>query len=74
MGLLEAVEMAREQLNPAGMVAGLREIAKLQGYYAPTTTKVALDVGAVLERERLGAMSDGELFATIEELSAVIKA
>ena len=30
-GLLEAVEMAREQRNPAGMVAGLREIGKLMG-------------------------------------------
>ena len=27
-GLLEAVEMAREQRNPAGMIAGLREIGR----------------------------------------------
>ena len=31
-GLLEAVEMAREQRNPAGMVAGLWEIGKLMGF------------------------------------------
>ena len=35
VGLLGAVQMAREQRNPAGMVAGLRELSKLMGLYAP---------------------------------------
>lgn len=64
-GLLEAVEMAREQENPAGMIAGLREIAKLQGYYAPTAVKVDLDPTAVAERGRLETMTDAELQSLI---------
>lgn len=69
-GLLEAVEMAREERNPAGMIAGLREIAKLQGYYAPTAVKVDLDVTAVAERSRLEAMTDAELLALIGQSTA----
>lgn len=65
MGLLEAVEMAREQQNPAGMVAGLREIGKLMGYYAPVQTQVGLNVGMGCERQRMEAMSDEALLAII---------
>lgn len=62
-GLLEAVEMAREQRNPAGMVAGLREIGKLMGFYAPERVKVAVDAGQAAELRRLEGMSDEELVA-----------
>lgn len=70
-GLLGAVEMAREQRNPAGMIAGLREIAKLQGYYAPREAKIVVDAGAAGERARLERMSDAELFDRIDRLSAL---
>ena len=60
--LLEAVEMARTQMNPAGMVAGLREIGKLMGFY---TDRVKVDVGVTdqQERRRMEAMTDAELLA-----------
>mgnify|MGYP003593905267 CR=1 FL=1 len=61
--LLEAVEMARTQMNPAGMVAGLREIGKLMGFYAPERVKVAVDAGQAAELRRLERMSDEELVA-----------
>lgn len=70
-GLLGAVEMAREQRNPTGMIAGLREIAKLQGYYAPREAKIVVDAGAAGERARLERMSDAELFDRIDRLSAL---
>ncbi|EHL24407.1 Terminase small subunit [Acidovorax sp. NO-1] len=70
-GLLEAVEMAREQRNPAGMIAGLREIAKLMGFYAPTAAKVDVGLRASAERDRIEAMTDVELFSLIGEISAV---
>lgn len=73
-GLLGAVEMAREQRNPAGMIAGLREIAKLMGFYAPTTAKVGVDLRARAERDRLEAMTDAALFSLIDEISAVAQA
>jgi len=62
-GLLGAVEMAREQLNPAAMVQGLREIGKLMGYYAPKQMRVALDEGQAKAMARFEAMSDAELLA-----------
>ena len=66
-GLLEAVEMAREQRNPAGMVAGLREIGKLMGFY---TDRVKVDVGVTdqQERRRMEAMTDAELLAMVQQV------
>ncbi|CAN7266714.1 terminase small subunit [Acidovorax sp. LjRoot38] len=60
--LLEAVQMARDQMNPAGMVAGLREIGKLMGFYTDRV-KVDVDVAGQQERRRMEAMSDEELLA-----------
>lgn len=59
--LLEAVQMARVQMNPAGMVAGLREIGKLMGLYAPERVKVAVDAADAMRLRRLEMMSDVEL-------------
>ena len=64
-GLLEAVALARQQANPAGMIAGLREIAKMCGYYAPETKKVGLTVDQDSLRARYEVMSDEELLAII---------
>ena len=60
-GLLEAVEMARERCEPAGMIAGLREIGKMMGYYAPARQEVEVVAINQAERRRLEAMSDEEL-------------
>ena len=64
VGLLGAVQMAREQRNPAGMVAGLRELSKLMGLYAPVQARVDWNVTA--ERRRLEALSDADLCGLIE--------
>lgn len=66
-GLLEAVEMAREQRNPAGMIAGLREIGKLMGLYAPERVKMAVDDGQTADLRRLEGMSDEALVALIAQ-------
>ena len=62
-GLLEAVNLAREQRNPAGMVAGLRELSKLLGFRAPDRLKVDVEVGGVghaemRRMERMGVISE----------------
>lgn len=57
--------MAREQQNPAGMVAGLREVGRLMGFYAPERVKMALEPGAVQEMRRLETLSDQELLAMV---------
>ena len=66
-GLLEAVYMAREQMNPAGMVAGLREIGKLMGLYAPQHIQLAMEPVAMQELQVLESMSDTELLALIHQ-------
>lgn len=71
-GLLEAVYLARDQANPAAMVAGLREIGKLMGLYAPERVKVGVDAGLAAELRRLEAMSDGELAALMAQEAAKI--
>lgn len=61
--LLEAVHLARAQDNPAAMVAGLREVGKLLGLYAPERLRVAVDARTETEAHRLERMSDAELVA-----------
>ena len=65
-GLLEAVYMAREQMNPAGMVAGLREIGKLMGLYAPIAAKVEVVTGTGLAMAAIEQMTDAELQRLID--------
>lgn len=66
-GLLEAMEMARELRNPAAMVAALREIGKMLGYYQPEVRRVELTAGQGLMQADMEAMSDEQLLALIEQ-------
>lgn len=65
-GLLSAVEMAREQRNPAGMIAGLREVGKLMGFYTDGV-KVDVDIADHSELRRMDSMSDEELVVLMEQ-------
>ncbi len=59
-GLLEGVAQAKSQANPAAMIAGWREIAKMLGFYEPEVRRVQV------ENNRLGAlksMTTSELVA-----------
>lgn len=67
-GLLEAVAMAREQRNPAGMIAGLREIGKLMGFYASQPAR--MEVVDMVTMPRFETMSDEHLLALIEQGTA----
>ena len=69
-GLLKAVEMARERCEPAGMIAGLREIGKMMGYCAPARSRVEVDVsvGSLAEMGRYEAMSDAELLRRVADV------
>lgn len=64
-GLLEAVNQARAQSNPMGMIAGLRELGKMMGFYAPEVKKVDLNVQGKVDMDRLNTMSDAELLQII---------
>ena len=65
-GLLEAVDHARAQSNPMGMIAGLREIGKMMGFYAVETRRVEVSAGGQAQMNRLDRLSDAELLGIIE--------
>lgn len=64
-GLLDAVDFARAQSNPAAMVAGLREIGKMLGYYAPAVQRLEVAGDATGLEQRLQQMPDHELLALV---------
>ena len=63
--LLEAVDQARVQSNPMAMIAGLREIGKMLGFYAPETKRVEVSAAGQSDLSRMNQMSDAELLAII---------
>jgi phage terminase small subunit len=56
-----AIAMAREQQDPAAMIAGWREIAKLCGFCAPERRRIEVSAGHDALRVQFEAMSDVEL-------------
>jgi phage terminase small subunit len=66
MGLLEAAALAKEQMNPAGMVAAWKQVGLLMGYYSPERIKVDVNVAGSLEMGRMNQLSDAELLKIIE--------
>lgn len=64
-GFLEAVEMAKMLAEPATMVSGWREIAKMCGYMAPVESKVSINISGNIALERLERMSDADLLKMI---------
>jgi phage terminase small subunit len=65
VGLLEAVNQAREQKNPMAMISGLRELGRMMGFYAVETRRVELAVDGQGALSRLERMTDGELLQII---------
>lgn len=72
--LLEALELARAQANPSGMIAGWREIARICGLYAPERVTVGIDAdpSTVAELRRLEALSDAELATLAADHGSVV--
>ena len=62
-GLLEVVQIAREQAKPAVMISAYKELGRLMGHYAPDLRQVEVRGGD--GRVRYEAMSDGELMAVV---------
>jgi len=59
--LQAAIDLAREQGNPAAMIAGWREIAKICGYYEPERKQIDISVSAKRLLDQFETMSDAEL-------------
>jgi hypothetical protein len=71
-GFVEAIDMARLQADPTGMISGWREIAKMCGYYAPEVKKIDLNVTTKRVIDKLETMSEIELAEIIESSAKVV--
>lgn len=65
-GLLEAVDMAREQRNPMAMISAWKQVSLLMGYNAPHQVKVEVAPEGKARMDHLERLSDAELLAMIE--------
>jgi len=64
-GLLGAIKLAREQQNPAAMIGGLVQIAKLCGLYEPEISRIEVSGDVKRLEAKFAAMSDEELLAIV---------
>ena len=64
-GILEAVDLAREQRNPAAMIAGWKALAVMMGFMAPQRHQVEMAAAPDAELGRLELLSDAELLKLI---------
>jgi hypothetical protein len=60
-GFEEAIDLARSRSNPAAMLAGWREIAKMCGFYEPECKEVHVNVAVSALLDEIAGMSDAEL-------------
>ena len=63
--LLGAIQMGRKQQNPAVIIAGLVQIAKLCGFYEPERVSLTLNADGVQVKAKYAAMTDDQLVAII---------
>ena len=65
-GIMEAINLARMNADPATMVKGWTEVGKMLGHYAPEVKKVEVDVTTGNFTAKLRALTDDELLKIIE--------
>lgn len=68
--LQSAFLMARENREPAAMVAAAKEIGRMMGFYAPEVRKVQLTTGQSHVQRHMDAMTDAQLLTMISNGSA----
>jgi hypothetical protein len=65
-----AEEMAKVQADPTAMIAGLREVGKMCGYYEPVKKQIDVNITGNVVMERLNRLSDADLLKLIEDQTA----
>ena len=68
--LLEAFEVARENSEPAAMVAAAREMGKMLGFYAAVRMEASMGVKELAPRGQFERMTDEQLFKLIAKAEA----
>lgn len=76
MGMLqESYDMAKTLAEPASMVAAVREIGKMCGYYAPVEKKITIEGNLALDK--MNRLSDQELLELVhgagEQITAAVQ-
>jgi phage terminase small subunit len=66
-GFLEAIDQARVQADPATMIKGWTEVARMCGYYAPDAKKIEISISAKRLVDKFETMSDEELLKYAEK-------
>jgi phage terminase small subunit len=66
-GFLDGIEMAKLLAEPANVIAGWREIAKMCGYYEPVKKTVEVNLNGNLLVERVNRLTDAELLEFLQE-------
>ncbi len=64
-GLIAAFQEARDQKQPMAMIAAMREIAKMMGYYNPVLERKKLSEKQSELKRQIESMTDGELLAIV---------
>jgi phage terminase small subunit len=64
-GLLGAIQLGRQQQNPAVMISGLVQIAKMLGFYEPERVSVQLSAAGSHLKAKYEALTDEQLLAII---------
>ena len=70
-GFRDAINIARQQSEAMGMIAGWREIGKMLGMYE-TKVKVEITGGAKQIEQQLSGMSDADLLRLVHERSSLL--
>ena len=65
-GIMESINLARLNADPATMIKGWTEVGKMLGHYAPEVKKVEVDVTTGNFTAKLRALTDDELLKIIE--------
>ena len=65
-GFMEAINVARLAADPASMIKGWSETAKVLGLYAPEVKKIEMSMNQQRLQSKFESMSDADLVAIIE--------
>ena len=60
-GMLEAVDLARDQRQPTAMISGYKEIARMCGYYEPERREILLSVDSKQLLEQIQTLPKAKL-------------
>ena len=70
-GLLESIEMAKDQRQPNSMITGWKEIGRMCGFYEPERREITLSVNSKEILEELTTLSKDKLLEMAADQDAI---